>query len=190
MELPDAAPKFKPLHCPSKGNSIEEHLSHKIKCHDCLSSSLSPVFARSQTADQQSGSTQDPQTQQPGSAGSSAPQPDAPAVSNPVPQVSAPDAQKTDFAEGKQTSRMFWVVPNFAAVSADTKLPPLSAHEKFMLAKRDSVDYSSFVWAGLLAARSMALKSDPEPHQGLKGYSRYYWRAFVDQASGAYLQKQ
>lgn len=82
---------------------------------------------------------------------------------------------------------MFWVVPNFAAVSADTVLPPLSARNKYALAMRDSVDYSSFVWAGLLAGQSMALKSDPELHQGLKGYSRYYWRAFADQASGAFF---
>jgi hypothetical protein len=39
-----------------------------------------------------------------------------------------------DSAEGKQTSRMFWVVPNFSAVSANTQLPPLSVKEKFVLA--------------------------------------------------------
>jgi len=33
----------------------------------------------------------------------------------------------------------------------------------------------------------MALRSDPELGHGLAGYSRYYWRAFLDQASGAYF---
>jgi hypothetical protein len=103
-------------------------------------------------------------------------------------QAPAPsDEKKKDDSEGKQTSRIMWVVPNFAAVSANTQLPPLSAREKFKLGTEDSVDYSSFVWAGFVAAQSMALKSYPELHSGLKGYGRYYWRAFADQASGAFF---
>jgi len=82
---------------------------------------------------------------------------------------------------------MFWIVPNFAAVSADTRLPPLSVRAKFVLATQDSVDYSSFVWAATLAGQSMALNSYPELGYGFKGYARYYWRAFADQASGAYF---
>jgi hypothetical protein len=82
---------------------------------------------------------------------------------------------------------MFWIVPNFAAVSANTQLPPLSVREKFKLGTEDSVDYSSFVWAGLVAAQSMALRSYPELGNGPAGYGRYYWRAFADQASGAFF---
>jgi hypothetical protein len=93
--------------------------------------------------------------------------------------------QKNTDEEGKQTKRMFWVVPNFTAVSANTKLPPESARQKFSTALDDSVDYSSFVWAGIIAGQSMALKNYPELHQGVAGYGRYYWRAFADQASGA-----
>lgn len=93
--------------------------------------------------------------------------------------------QENTEEEGKQTKRMFWVVPNFTAVSANTKLPPESARQKFSTALDDSVDYSSFVWAGIIAGQSMALKNYPELHQGVAGYGRYYWRAFADQASGA-----
>jgi hypothetical protein len=82
---------------------------------------------------------------------------------------------------------MLWVVPNFAAVDAHTQLPPLSARGKFVLATQDSVDYSSFVWAGILAGQSMALNSYPELRHGVAGYGRYYWRAFADQASGAFF---
>jgi hypothetical protein len=95
--------------------------------------------------------------------------------------------QKTDDPEGKQTQRMFWIVPNFSAVNARAVLPPQSTREKFKMATQDSVDYSSFVWAGILAGQSMALNSYPELHQGMAGYGRYYWRAFADQASGAYF---
>src|SRR6202521_2001765 len=100
---------------------------------------------------------------------------------NPAPQ------DKKDDSKGQQTKRMLWVVPNFAAVSANTQLPPLSAREKFKLGTEDSVDYSSFVWAGLVSAQSMALRSYPEFGNGPAGYGRYYWRAFADQASGAFF---
>jgi hypothetical protein len=102
---------------------------------------------------------------------------------------SAPSATdpKTDSSKGTQSKRIFWIVPNYAAVSAHTQLPPLSTREKFTLAMHDSVDYSSFIWAGVLAGQGMALRSYPEVHQGAAGYSRYYWRAFADQASGAFF---
>ena len=131
------------------------------------------------------------QTQQSG-AGSQTSQP-APATQSthgiaPSPNA-APDQakQKTDDSEGKQTKRMLGVVPNFAAVSANTKLPPLSTREKFKIASEDSFDYSSFIWAGILAGQSLALNSDPELGHGIAGYGRYYWRAFADQASGAFF---
>jgi hypothetical protein len=73
---------------------------------------------------------------------------------------------------------MYGIVPNFAAVSANTLLPPLSVRGKFWLATQDSVDYSSFVWAGVLAGQSFALNSYPELGHGAAGYGRYYWRAF------------
>jgi hypothetical protein len=151
---------------------------------------LSPAIARSQTTipDKQSGPAPEQQTQQSGSTGASTSQSDAGTQSNPQTAVPAPaDQKKEDSSEGKQTARIFGVVPNFAAVSAGTQLPPLPVRGKFVLATQDSVDYSSFIWAGLVAAQSMALKSSPELHQGLAGYGRYYWRAFADQASGAFF---
>jgi hypothetical protein len=83
---------------------------------------------------------------------------------------------------------MFWVVPNFAAVSANTQLPPLSTREKFALATRDSVaDYSSYTWAGILAGQALALNSNPELGHGIAGYGRYYWRAYADEVSGTFF---
>ena len=108
------------------------------------------------------------------------------AVRTPAPNTTPAD-QKADNSEGKQTKRMFGVVPNFAAVSADPELPALTVRGKFKLATQDSVDYSSFVWAGMLAGQSMALKSYPEFRNGIAGYGRYYWRAFADQASGSFF---
>ena len=115
-----------------------------------------------------------------------APPSDSGAVSLPDP---APAPQgKTDNSQGKQTKRMFGVVPNFAAVNANTQLPPLSTREKFSLAAHDSVvDYSSFTWTGILAAQAMVLNSNPELGSGIVGYGRYYWRTFTDGVSGTFF---
>jgi len=105
-----------------------------------------------------------------------------------LPGPNAAPQDERDNSQGKQTKRMFGVVPNFAAVSANTQLPPLSTREKFSLAAHDSVtDYSSFTWAGILAAQAMALKSDPELGSGIAGYGRYYWRTFTDGVSGTFF---
>ena len=156
---------------------------------------LVPALVRAQTADpaKQSSPEHEQQSQQPRNAGASAPQSPAgtqskPQTTTPAPAPApSPAAQKKDNSDGQQTKRMFWVIPNFAAVSANAQLPPLSAREKFVIAMHDSVDYSSFVWSGMLAAQSMALRSYPELRGGAAGYGRYYWRAYTDQASGAFF---
>jgi hypothetical protein len=160
-----------------------------------LSLILSPALLRPRTAasDKQSGPVPEQRTQQSESGEASATQPDGATQLKLEPSVptqalvAAPVEKKKDDSEGKQTKRMFGVIPNFAAVSADTQLPPLTARGKFWLATQDSVDYSSFIWAGMQAGQSMALNSYPELGHGAAGYSRYYWRAFADQASGAYF---
>jgi hypothetical protein len=90
-------------------------------------------------------------------------------------------------AEAKQSKRILWIFPNYRAVSANTKLPPLSLKKKFWLATQDSFDYSSFVSAGMIAGASQANKSYPEFGQGAKGYGRYLWHAVADQAVGNYM---
>jgi hypothetical protein len=112
--------------------------------------------------------------------------------SAPVPQTQPDDKNKQDDKSQKepperQTNRIMGVVPNFAAVSANTELPPLNPHQKFVLAFHDSFDYSSFIWTGIIAFQSFGLNSDPELGRGFVGYSRYYWRAFVDGVSGTYF---
>ena len=115
-----------------------------------------------------------------------APPSDSGAVSLPDP-APAPQ-EKKDNSQGTQTKRMFGVVPNFAAVNADTQPPPLSTREKFSLAAHDSVvDYSSFTWTGILAAQAMVLNSNPELGSGIVGYGRYYWRTFTDGVSGTFF---
>jgi len=114
------------------------------------------------------------------------PLPDKPTAAKPDEAAGAQN--KKDDSPAQQSSRMFWVVPNFGAVNADTQLPPLSTRGKFVLAAKDSVvDYSSYTWAGILAGQAMLLNSDPELGRGIKGYGRYYWRTFTDGVSGTFF---
>jgi hypothetical protein len=145
---------------------------------------LFPVLAAAQSPDTEKTNGEQPSRD-------SKDKPDAPAPVKPQdanpPGGQKPPDDKKDDQEGKQSKRMFGIVPNFAAVDANTILPPLTVRGKFKLATEDSVDYSSFIWAGILAGQSMALRADPELRNGVAGYGRYYWRAFADQASGSYF---
>ncbi|MEZ2348581.1 hypothetical protein [Terriglobus sp. RCC_193] len=118
--------------------------------------------------------------------------PDAPGR-NSDPQ--AQDPQKTSAGQTnanqsagpQQTQRILGIMPNFSAVSADTQLPPMSVKEKFVLAGRNSFDYSSFVLAAFTAGFAMYGNSYPEFHQGVKGYARYYWHGLADTASENFM---
>jgi hypothetical protein len=128
-----------------------------------------------------------PENAQQSSTSQSNPAPASPTDSG-KPEQDPPPQEKKDDTEGQQTKRMFWVVPNFGAVNANTQLPPLSTHDKFVLAAHDSIlDYSSYTWAAILAGQAMALNSDPELGHGAAGYGRYYWRTFVDGVSGTFF---
>ena len=87
----------------------------------------------------------------------------------------------------QQTKRILGIMPNFSAVSADTKLPPLPPKEKFHLAARNSFDYSSFLIAGFQAGFAMNGNSYPEFGQGMVGYGRYYWHTLADTANENFL---
>jgi hypothetical protein len=97
----------------------------------------------------------------------------------PAPQVTNnPDAVSPNGTQ--QTKRILGIMPNFRSVSADTKLPPMSPKEKFIIAGKDTFDYSSFLIAGVQAGFAMNGDSYPEFHQGVKGYARYYWHTLAD----------
>ena len=80
-------------------------------------------------------------------------------IEAPIPKLQTDQQQEKQESEGKQTNRLFWVAPNFGAVSANTQLPPLSTRGKFLLAMHDSIDYSSFTWTAIIAGQSLALNS-------------------------------
>ncbi len=103
----------------------------------------------------------------------------------PTPAAQAPATPNTN--EPHQTKRILGIMPNFSSVSADTKLPPQSPKEKFILAGKNSFDYSSFLIAAIQAGFAMDGNSYPEFHQGVKGYARYYWHTLADTATENFM---
>ncbi len=106
----------------------------------------------------------------------------------PLPQkrpVSTTSGEQTpaqdDSGEGKQTKRILGILPNFRAVSVNTRLPAQTPKEKFVGFAQDSFDYSSFILVGLLAGVSQIQDSSPEFHSGAPAFGRYYWHGFADQ---------
>jgi hypothetical protein len=86
-----------------------------------------------------------------------------------------------------QTKRILGIMPNFSAVSADIKLPPQTPKEKFIMAAKNSFDYSSFVIAGIQSGISMGTDSYPEFHQGAAGFGRYYYHTLIDTADSNFM---
>jgi hypothetical protein len=104
-----------------------------------------------------------------------------------APSQPPPQTATKPCVEGEQSKRILYIMPNYRAVSADTKLPPLRPRDKFLLAFQDSFDYSSFIYVGMLAGVAMAENSYPEFHQGAEGYGRYYYHAFLDNSIGNFF---
>jgi hypothetical protein len=98
----------------------------------------------------------------------------------PVPSATPADANNPSDQFGKQPKRILGIVPNYRAVSANTKLPPLTFKGNLWLATQDTFDYSYFILVAGLAGIDMAGKSEPAFGQGAEGYGKYYWHNFVD----------
>jgi hypothetical protein len=85
-----------------------------------------------------------------------------------------------------QPKRILGVMPNFRAVSAGTIPPPPTPKQAFVIATKNSFDYSSFIFVGITSAFAEWTDAHPQLGQGMPGYGRYFWRGFVDKADGNY----
>jgi len=94
-----------------------------------------------------------------------------------------PGAQNTP---PPQPKRILGVMPNFRAVSAGTIPPPPTPKQAFVIATKNSFDYSSSIFVGITSAFAEWTNAHPQLGEGMAGYGRYYWRGFVDKADGNY----
>lgn len=87
----------------------------------------------------------------------------------------------------QQPKRILGIMPNYRAVSAGAIPPPPSPKEAFMIATRNSFDYSAFIVVGGTSALAEWADAHPALGEGAAGYGRYYWRGFLDKTDSNYL---
>jgi hypothetical protein len=85
-----------------------------------------------------------------------------------------------------QPKRILGVMPNYRAVSAGVKPPPFTPHEAFMVATRNSFDYSSFVFVGITSLLAEGTNAHSQLGKGVPGYWAYAWRGYLDKTDGNY----
>ena len=87
----------------------------------------------------------------------------------------------------QQPKRILGIMPNYRAVSAGEVPPPPTPKQAFIIATKNSFDYSSFIFVGITSALAEASNAHPQLGKGLPGYGRYYWRGYLDKTDGNYL---
>ena len=87
----------------------------------------------------------------------------------------------------QQPKRILGIMPNYRAVSAGAIPPPPTPKQAFVIATRNSFDYSSFVFVGITSAMAEWSDAHPQLGEGMAGYGRYYWRGYLDKTDGNYL---
>lgn len=87
----------------------------------------------------------------------------------------------------QQPKRILGLMPNYRAVSAGEVPPPPTPKQAFMIATRNSFDYSSFVFVGITSLFAETSDAHPQLGEGMAGYGRYYWRGYLDKTTGNYM---
>lgn len=87
----------------------------------------------------------------------------------------------------EQPKRILGVMPNFRAVSAGAIPPPPTPKQAFVIATKNSFDYSAFIFVGLTSMIAEGSDAHPQLGKGVSGFGRYYWRGFLDKTDGNYL---
>ena len=113
--------------------------------------------------------------------------PDAPTAVVATSAVTAKAAVNATPASKQQPKRILGIMPNYRAVSAGEIPPPPTPKQAFVIATKNSFDYSSGLFVGITSLSAEASNAHPKLGKGVPGYWAYYWRGFVDKTDGNYL---
>ncbi len=118
----------------------------------------------------------------PGSDPTPATETQTPAVSSPSPGPSDP-AKQTSESE----KRIFGVLPNYRTADGSIPFEPITTKQKFTIARKDSLDYPSYVLAGVFASIAQANNTNPSFGQGVEGFAKRYGTSVSDQIIGNFM---
>jgi hypothetical protein len=81
---------------------------------------------------------------------------------------------------GTSNDRLFYTLPNFLSIESTSKLPPLTAKQKYAVVARSTFDYVQYPWWAFLSAISQAENSEPGYDQGWGAYGKRFGTAVAD----------
>lgn len=88
-----------------------------------------------------------------------------------------------------ESRRIFGIIPNNRTSPSLTNYKPISAKEKFEIARHDSFDRGTVILAAIFAADAQLTRENPSFGQGVEGYSRYFGAAYADLIIGNYMSE-
>src|ERR1041385_6718596 len=81
-------------------------------------------------------------------------------------------------------THVFGVLPNYRTVNASDVTGPLTTHQKFVIASKDSFDYPLVLLGGALAGLGQWADQHPSFGQGVAGFGKRLVTSYADQALG------
>ncbi len=132
------------------------------------------------SAQSQDGSVQS----QDGSVQSPHPQTPGPNANSADSSTSSPQGNSQPDQEPPGGKRVFGVLPNYRTADASQEGVTISAHQKLVIATKDSFDYPLVILAAALAGVSQLSDQNPSFGQGVKGYAHRLVTGYADQAMG------
>jgi hypothetical protein len=83
--------------------------------------------------------------------------------------------------------RIFGVLPNYRTADGSIPFERITAKQKFTIARKDSLDYPSYVLAGVFATIAQANNTNPSFGQGVEGFAKRYGTSVSDQIIGNFM---
>jgi hypothetical protein len=150
----------------------------RLKSNKILLVFLVPGLLLAQTAS--TSAAPDPNPADPDSSAS------AQATEAPAPTAALP-AGTNDPAKTASPGRIFGVLPNYRTADGSIPFEPITWKQKFTIARKDSLDYPSYVLAGVFATIAQANNTNPSFGQGVEGFARRYGTSVADQVIGNFM---
>ena len=105
----------------------------------------------------------------------------------PEPQAANPPAAAPATVEPDK--RAYGVLPNYRTAELGAVYTPITVKQKFTIARKDSLDWPSYLTASMFAGISQLNNSNPSFGQGMAGFGKRYGSSAVDQVAGNFLSE-
>ncbi len=114
------------------------------------------------------------------------PEPPTPTSASPV---TAPKGEAVIPGEpgSAQDKRAYGVLPNYRTAEESAPFAPLTVKQKFTIARKDTLDWPSYILASAFAGLSQINNSNPSFGQGVEGYAKRYASSVADQDVGNFM---